>query len=158
MGWWLRGSGERGAVALLVVLALPVLVLLMVSVLNTGFVVVARQKMSSAADMGALAGLHALDLEKLYLGQRYVDPEEGSALARTWTLDNLKASFPTAEDEDIDLVTRVLNPVASRQEGGVEDPTVEVDLSLNLELPWPFGRIPGVNLRVKARSAVRERE
>lgn len=148
--WFERRSG---AAALIVVLFLPALVLLLALVANSGYLFLARYRMMVAADMGALAGLHALDLDRLSRGERYIDPYEGSRAAREWTLSNLNLAFPNIQPEDVQVNVEVRNP----NEHGAEDPSITVDIRLNLRLPWPMVTDAKRELTARATGAVKPR-
>lgn len=150
-GWFER---QGGAAALIVVLFLPVFVLLLALVANAGYLFLARYRMMVAADMGALAGLHALDLDRLSLGDRFIDPYEGSKAAREWTLGNLELAFPDMRPEDVQVSVKVCNP----GEEGTEDPSITVDIRLRLRLPWPIVSNLERELNARATGAVKPRD
>lgn len=136
-----RARGERGAAGLLVALFLPALVVSFLGVVALGEMILARHLVSCAADLGALAGIQALDTELLAQGRLVLIPGEARKRAREYALANLGSMFPGLESKAQVDVT-----VIDTEDGGIADPVSgkihswpTVCVLISLELPVAVG-------------------
>jgi len=132
---WSRWKGclqqEKGAVLVTLIAFVPVAAALMMFTVTVAQVFWARQCLQLAADMGALAGVQNIDLEKLAMGFRYVCPETGSKDAVNWATANMEAMFPLVlEKGSFNVNARVINP-----DDHGDDPVVHVEVEMALDSP-----------------------
>lgn len=152
-------GNARGAAAVLVVLALPALVAATGFAVGIGTALVARQALRTAADLGALAGVQALDLDRLAAGAVVLREDQAAADARAWALENLRHTFgPRAAAARIAVRvynTHLTGPVADAVTGRlVRDPTVCVEVALPLRIPFLSAWVGDVTLRAHADASV----
>jgi len=131
-------SWERGAAGLLTVLFLPALVGSLLAVVALGQTILARHLVTHAADLGALAGVQALDLDTLAQGRMVLIPEEARARSREYVMYNLSLTFPEAGPEAT-IETEVIDPEGSVRRDPVtgrvhEWPTVCVLVSMRIPI------------------------
>ncbi|HEX6990225.1 MAG TPA: pilus assembly protein TadG-related protein [Bacillota bacterium] len=133
-------TAERGAVAALVALALPVLILSAGLVVDVAYLFWMRTVLQATADFAALAGAQNVDLEALARGERRLLVEPAAADARTWVRLNLAAHPATAryqDEADIDVVVTNAgpdHPARQRWTGRLlTDPTVSVRIGLRVK-------------------------
>lgn len=149
---------QRGAVAVCLVLFMPVMVLLASLVLDLGNMLFVKQALSCAADMAALAGAQEVDLEKLWAGRRVL--REGDAEARAgeaarlnvlWNLSRLPGV------SELQVVSRAMNGSDQLAIGDEFDPTVCVELRLPVGLRFFRSGSGKITLRAHAHASVLER-
>lgn len=104
------GPGQRGAAATVAVLFLPVLVAGIAALSSLGQVIWLRNLAYQAADMGALAGVQALDLEQLADGRVYLLADEAGARAIEYARANIAAALGVSALADLEVQVRVINP------------------------------------------------
>ncbi len=146
---------EEGAVLVTAVLMLPVMLLALALVADAGWLLLARQLASNAADMAALAAVQELDEELLRQGQLALDGSRARAMAIEYARHNLQAALPGLDlQSEVAVSVEVHQPSPSvsprcRVTGReLEHPTVCV--SLELTLPLRLLPVPGGRVRVKA--------
>lgn len=87
-------ADQRGAVLPLVVLLAPALLALLALVADLGHLLAAQAVATAAADLGALAGVQELDLNRLVAGERHLLPASAAAHARRVAALNLARNLP----------------------------------------------------------------
>ncbi|REJ38400.1 MAG: hypothetical protein DIU84_00205 [Bacillota bacterium] len=159
-----RAGAEQGAVAALVALALPVLILSAGLVIDVAYLFWMRTAVQAAADFAALAGAQNVDLEALAQGQRLLLVEEAAADARHWARLNLAAHPATAGYQDAALVEVVVTnaapgaPARQRWTGRLlTDPTVSVRISLRVRPFLIRSLVPEVEVSALADAALLEK-
>ncbi|MEW6725199.1 MAG: pilus assembly protein TadG-related protein [Bacillota bacterium] len=155
---------ERGAVAILVILALPALLAMIALVVGLGSVVLAYYQAHIAADLGALAGVQSLDLDQLAEGKIWIDPEEARGQAEKIAWENLRANFAGLRRAEVEITVEVYQasesePLYHRTTGRrLTAPTVAVQLAFQRRLPLViYSRSIAIQARADA-SAVRRRQ
>lgn len=152
-------TNARGATALLVVVMLPALVGAAAFAVGIGTALVARHALRTAADLGALAGAQALDLDRLAEGDVVLLEPQAAADAREWTARNLGHAFGERAGA-ARIVVRVYNPaltgpVRDAVTGRlIRDPTVCVSVELPLDLPFLGPLVGTVTLHAHADASV----
>lgn len=155
---------EQGAVLVLVVLLLPLLVLAAGLVADLGMLFYARHLAYAAADLGALAGVQDVDLDRLAGGERWIKEGPARRDAEEWTRKNLEANFPGKGAGRRAMVkVEVYNPAPGRHSRDgftgrmIGDPTVCVVVHLPLRLQFLSVLVPEVELTVHADASVVEK-
>lgn len=158
------GSRQRGAVAAMVVLALPVLLLTSALVVDVAYWFLVRASLQSAADLAALAAAQNVDLTALAQGERQILPEPARREARQWVYDNLQSNRVTAQLLDrVDVTVRVYNPQPEapvRHEFSgrlLYDPTVTVQLLIDAPTFLAGMVVSSVPIRVLADASLLEK-
>lgn len=100
--------GSEGAVALQVVLFLPVMVALLAMVVNLGVIFLTKYRLQTAVDLGALAAAQDVDLALLAEGRRVLLDGPAKGDAREVTLANLGRLGGAQARADI--IVSVYNP------------------------------------------------
>lgn len=117
-------------------LFLPALVASFLAVVALGQMILARHLLSHAADLGALAGIQALDTELLAQGRLVLISAEARDRAQEYVLANLGSMFPGLESEvqvDVTVINTEGEGVTDPVSGKVHRwPTVCVLVSLDL--------------------------
>lgn len=155
---------ERGAVAALVALALPVLILSAGLVIDVAYVFWMRTVLQAAADFAALAAAQNIDLEALARGDRRLLADQAAADARHWARLNLAAHPATARYRDAAEVEVVVTnarpgePARQRWTGRrLTDPTVSVRISLRVEPFLVRSLLPAIEVAALADAALLEK-
>jgi hypothetical protein len=104
---------RRGAAAAITVLFLPVLAGALIAMASLGRVVWLHHVAYQAADLGALAGVQELDLERLAVGVVRLLPDEARSEAERYSRANLVAAIGAQDIEDLAIEVRVINPDSS---------------------------------------------
>ncbi len=155
---------EKGAVAAITVLALPVMILAAGLVIDAANVVWARAAAQSAADLAALAAVQELDLDRLARGERWLTEHLAVARAREVAVDNLSRAGEALGAGNAGIRVRVYNvrqgeTVVHQDDGRpLGDPTVCVTLELRARLPFLSAVNAPVVIRAHADASVVERK
>ncbi|MDI3299489.1 MAG: pilus assembly protein [Bacillota bacterium] len=153
-----RGRGERGAVSAWFVLALPAFLLVLALVADVGRFFVLHSLAQSAADLGALAGVQELDLERLAEGERWLLVERAEAAAYAVTDANARAVLP-GDPYAIETLAVNADAGAPRRHPWsgrwLRDPTVSVRIVVTARSFFLGGR--KVSVRVQGDASVMER-
>ncbi|MBT9258408.1 MAG: hypothetical protein KM310_01425 [Clostridiales bacterium] len=145
--------------AILWVMALPLLVLLFALLVDGGFLLWQREVLRQAADLAALAGAMEVDLEALAGGRRAIVPLKAREQVEAYVAYNT-AALPSGVEV---LGVEVLVVNGSPEEPAyhpwwkvtVEDPIVSLRLEARVT-PFLLGRMVGpVSLRVEADASVK---
>lgn len=164
MKMWRLTRGERGSIAVVVILFLPIAALIVGLVLDVGYLFVARYQAGVAADLGALAGAQDVDLERLATGERWLVEEQARRDANDWTRANLRASLPHGQGEEATVQVRVYNatakhPLVNEVSGRIlTDPTVVVSVEVPVRLHFVAFLARRVLVRVSADASVVPKE
>lgn len=139
--WATLATRQSGAVLVLVVAFIPVLVAVMALVLETGRLFVLARWAQAAADLGALAGVQEVDLERLADGERYVDEERARLAAERITRDNLRdlGGVVGSSHVQVYVINVAGGPTTHPRTGRlIRDPTVSVwvEVSAPVHLVW----------------------
>lgn len=157
-------GGQRGAAAAFTLLFLPVLAVLLALVVDVAHLFGVRAALQAAADMGALAGAQAVDLDALAQGRRRLQEDEAAGAAREWVRGNLLAhplTRPLAGAAEVEV--RVIqadegeparHPWSGRE---LEDPTVAVRIRVQPRFHGFAGLWPPPLLEVRADASVKFR-
>lgn len=157
-----RLRGQEGASTVAVVIFLPVLLLVTGLVTDVGLLFVSRHLAYQAAELGALAGAQDVDLEQLAAGQVVLVESAARADAVDFARRNVAVSFPRLDlARSLQVQATVYNasrtvPVRHRLTGRIlTDPTVSVDISLNVPLHFLASLHREATVRVRADASVR---
>lgn len=153
---------EKGQVLPLVVLFLPLTVLLLGLVVDLGLLFSTRLTMLAAADLGALAGVQEVNLERLAKGQLWLEEETASAEATKVTLDNLNQNpvlGPVGEIKVKTINADTKNPLPHPVTGRLlTDPTVTVQVKVFFRPPFLSQVFPEIPIQVHADASLLERK
>ncbi|HHT01188.1 MAG TPA: hypothetical protein GXZ96_00635 [Firmicutes bacterium] len=155
---------ERGAIAVTVVLLLPVFLVVLGLVADAGYLFIARRGVQVAADMGALAGVQALDLDLLATGEIHLIDSAAKQTALAYAQENLTVQLADiTETNQASISVHVYNPgegtVRHQQTGRLlVDPTVAVSISVPIRLHFTGWIWPEVTISARADASVMERE
>lgn len=159
-----RRHDQRGAVAALTVLALPVVLIAIALVIDMAYFFLLRTSLQAAADMAALAAAQNVDLDALADGERRLLVERARLDAYQWVHDNLRANKLTAGLRDqVGVHVEVYNAdpnnrVRHRVTGRIlADPTVSVQLSLDAPTYFAAMIMKNVPIRVMADASLLEK-
>lgn len=149
---------QRGAAAVGFILLLPLLLLAMALAVDVARLVVVRAQVQSAADLGSLAAVQELDLDRLREGQPWLRVEDAEQVARQWVTANLQYTLPEATSQtEIDVLAINAIETAPRRHPWtgrwLRDPTVAVRIVVPVRMMWIPGR-PTVHVRVQADASV----
>jgi len=151
--------GQRGAAGVLLLACLPWMILALALTVDAGAVLLARARLQSVVDLGALAGVQDVDLDALAQGEVRLMPAAARDDAASWVDANLRAAGLDGQggEEGADVQVRVVNPddgpacwdrVTSRR---LLEPTVCVWARLPLSLAlMPAGDHVGVEAHADA--------
>lgn len=147
--------------AALVASFLPVLALVFALSADVAYLYGVRSAMQAAADLGALAGAQAVDLDSLAEGRLRLLEPQAEADARLWARRNLQAHPLTApllavtELRAVVVQGDVRAPVRHPWSGRpVRDPTVAVMVEASVRPPWLASLVGPVGLVVRADASV----
>lgn len=155
----LKAGDERGGVAALVIVALPVLVFMLGLVVDMAYLFTVRTVMQNAADMAALAAAQNVDLPALAMGERRLLNAPALHDAEQWGRSNLER-HPLTRGLPARVVADVYNaspdaPLRHRTSGRrLHDPTVSVRIELTAPLFFARMIVPEVALQVMADASV----
>ncbi|MDI3317462.1 MAG: pilus assembly protein [Bacillota bacterium] len=153
-----RRRGERGAVSAWFVLALPAFLLVLALVADVGRFFVLHSLAQSAADLGALAGVQELDLERLAEGERRLRTWEAEAAARAVADANAREAL-AGDRYDLESLAINADAGAPRRHPWsgrlLRDPTVSVRIRVRAHSFFLAGR--EVPIRVQGDASVMER-
>ncbi|MCL4368043.1 MAG: pilus assembly protein TadG-related protein [Actinobacteria bacterium] len=152
---------ERGAVAALVAIFLPVLVLAAGLVMDLGAVFVTRHVAYAAADLAALAAVQDVDLDRLAEGELCIVEGEARRDATRYALENLRASLRRVDiDGRARIEVEVYNPepghpLRHRETGRLlRTPTVSVRISVPMRTYFVTFLVREVRVAVRADASV----
>lgn len=155
-------AGQDGASVVAVVIFLPILLLVAGLVTDVGLLFVGRHLAYQAAELGALAGAQDVDLEQLAAGQVVLVESTARADALDFARRNVAASFPRLDlGRSLQVEATVYNasstaPARHRQTGRIlTDPTVSVDIRLDVPLHFLAALHQQATVRVRADASVR---
>ncbi|MDP2871754.1 MAG: hypothetical protein Q8P31_04370 [Bacillota bacterium] len=106
------GRTERGAAIAAAVLFLPALLAVMAALFSLGQVVWYRHIAYQAADLGALAGVQALDLDQLAQGKLHLLTGEATARASEYAWENIVLALGPLPP-GLDVQVHVINPAGA---------------------------------------------
>ena len=159
-----KRSGERGQVAVYVVLLFPMLMLVLALVLAVGTIEGLRTRLRAQLDMAALTATQALDPEALAAGQPpRLQVAEAERLAREYLALNLGASGDVlvASPSEIASAAQVVisnEPGTDPITGATNTaPTVSIEISAPARIPLLglAGLAPVVTLTIDGSAAAR---
>lgn len=147
---------EKGSVAVFTILFLPVLFAVLILLIDIGWLVHVRQVMQNAADLGALAGVQELDLEKLAEGKLELTDRAEWEAERIWraNLEGFWDGKIVVEDE-----IEIHNPAPRSQDriSGETHRTPTVCIVLEARVPVPLPLLQSSRVRVHADASVQRK-
>ncbi len=147
-----QGQSQKGGVLALVALFLPIALISTGVVVDLGIVFCSRKAVQAACDLGALAGVQALDWDRLAEGIAVIDETLGEATAIEVATENL-ASYRALFSE-VTIWATVKNPPSSA------DPCIAVEASFRpatFFFTWLPGLSEGLTMTWLSEAAVVER-
>lgn len=169
-GWLLathsdiRDGAQRGAVAALMALALPILIIAMGLVIDVAHLFWVRSALQAAADMAVLAGAQAIDLEQLAEGQRRIIAGQAATDVRYWLRINLESHPATSRysaGAQVEVDVYNADPAAPMRQRWTNrlltDPTVSVRVAVSVPTFFVRALMPQVPLSVAADASLLEK-
>jgi Flp pilus assembly protein TadG len=125
----------RGAVAVQIVLSLPLLVGVAALVTDLGLIVLARYRTQMAVDFGALAAVQALDLEALARGERRLVPEVATRDAQQVTRANLRSLAAGGSGADVRVDVHNVTERAPARDAWTNRPILQPTVCVAVSVP-----------------------